>query len=195
MAKVKDYVAIDLEIDSKKYKLFRISTTKDGSLVVTPQIKPIIEGSIKGSIGDIHISQHISGKNHIKIRNLKTKNYNIPSITQIANKECKWHICIYAKDKLPEDIFDLNKNKNTSYIEYYLVNLSVFPKEWFTIYVEISNRKRKHKSNKGFLLFHKIYYKGFYIYISICNGTPERNKDKKGLDLKIDPISVSGSDN
>lgn len=189
MTKVKDYVAIDLEIDSKKYKLFRISATKDGSLLVTPQIKPIIEGSLKGSMDDIHISQHISGKNHIRLRNLKTKKYHIPSITQISNRECKWYICLNAKDKLPGDIFDLNNNKNTNYTGYYLANLSAFPKEWFTIYVEILNRKREKKPSKN-LLSYKIYYKGFYIYISICSGEPEEKRRKRKQDLSLNPLTI-----
>jgi hypothetical protein len=189
MANLKNYLAIDLEINSRKYKFFRISVTKDGSLIVSPQIKPIMEGSLKGHIDDIHISQHISGKNHIKIRNIKTKSYHIPSITQVANRKCKWYICINAKDKLPKDIFNLNNNKNNSYIEYYLLNLSTFPKEWFTIYIEISTKKEKNKPNKS-LFSQRIYYKGFYIYISICSGVPETKTNKKRQDLKLGPRSI-----
>jgi len=192
MVKVKDYVAIDLEIDSKKYKLFRISTIKDRSLVVSPQIKPIMEGSIKGSIDDIHISQHISGKNHIKIKNLKTKNYQIPSITQIANRKCKWYICINTKDKLPEDIFQINSHKSTVYKEYYLTNLPALPKGWFTIYITISNTKKRNKSMQN-LSSLEILYKDFYVYISLCSGTPKGKGVSRGSNLNINPTYVYSS--
>ncbi len=189
MVKLRDYVAVDLEISSKRYKFFRISTIKDGSLVVSPQIKPIMEGSIKGSMDDIHISQHVSGKNHIKINNLETETFHFPSITQIANRKCKWYFCINAKDKGPEEIFNLNKKKSCCYAGYYLANLSALPKEWFTIYVEISAVQRRGKLPRALLFSHEVSFKGFFIHICMCDGISKKIRSKKELSFKINPTS------
>lgn len=183
----RNYTAIDLEIAGIRYKLIRISYSNDGSFYITPEIKDFMGKTINGKITDLHFSNHSSGINHLRIRDIKTDTYQIPQITLMGKKECRWYLCLNLKNKQLGDILNINNKKDFKYSSYELLKIKQIPTNWLTLFLQASKGTMDiNKIPLRILGYIKLYYNELNIYITLCEGKVK--KSQKPFGLKSDRI-------
>jgi hypothetical protein len=181
----KDYVAIDIKIGEDLYKFARVFKSSDGSIYITPEIKKIIESTVQSPIQDIHIADHASGQNHIRVKGMDIEKFRVKQITQISDKKASWYICINTSNKVPKDIFKLSLKKPSSYLSYYILEIKALPVPWLTMFFRVFRGSIKSEKRTQMKVLDSITIMAFgsRIRVTLCDGAVEKKASKYDLSL------------